>query len=309
MDLELDLTDLIPEMETRYEEGVEILKLERLKRKTDLGWIDSQSVKVTFSGKSLPRIIIVSKYTQFRVRPYVGLPRQCFNCQRPGHMANGCTFKTRCLICSGEHNKKDCDRSNCFKCANCGGDHIANSKFCPIYSVELKIEKVKAQKQIAYSDARNLVLREKEVIRNETASTQRQSYRNVLAPPPAPAASLRAVSQEERNENLDISSVLEMVKNCIIDVLADVLKSKDIDAAAISEKVETHFLKRTRRRQSSSSIEEEPPRVSDSAMNMEDEGRTKRSSSSSRKGTGGASGKEPLKGATSQKKPKLNSSQ
>ena len=276
VDLGIDLSNLIPEMETRYEDNIEILKLERMQRKTDLGWVDCESVKVTFAGKSLPRVIIISKYSQFKVRPYVSLPRQCYNCQRLHHMAKSCTAKMRCLICSGEHNKKDCDRPNNPKCANCGGAHVANSKFCSIYSMEQEIEKVRAKKQIVYTEARNLVL-DAEYGNDEVAGTRRKTYKEVLAPTQATPVRSSAVEQGSNSSNLDMTTILKMMKKCITDILTDVLKTHDFNTDAISDKVESHFASEfdgkdqgvTGGGQSSSSHEDKNI-ASDSSVNSEE---------------------------------------
>ena len=103
-------------------------EVERLNRRTDQGWVPSTALKVIFDEVSLPGGLKIG-HSFYKVRPFVGLPVQCYRCQRLGHTAQGCRAKVRCLVCGGEHNKEVCN-SQQLKCANCGGDHTANSKHC-----------------------------------------------------------------------------------------------------------------------------------------------------------------------------------
>ena len=114
------------------------LNVTRLKKKVDNEWIDSETIKITFKH-SLPADIIVG-CSFYRVRPYVNLPKQCYNCQRIGHTSQGCNSKTRCLICGQEHDKKDCTAQT-SKCANCGKAHHANSPQCEFIQKATNIEK------------------------------------------------------------------------------------------------------------------------------------------------------------------------
>ena len=84
-------------------EDMQVLKVERLKRKLDVNWEDSLTLKVTFSGKDLPSAIIIY-HSYYKVTPHVGLPLQCYNCRGLGHEAQNCKSKERYLICSVEHN-------------------------------------------------------------------------------------------------------------------------------------------------------------------------------------------------------------
>lgn len=52
---------------------------------------------------------------------------QCYNCQCPGHLAKDCKAATRCLLCGGPHNVKDCSADrNAPHCCLCDGPHTAN---------------------------------------------------------------------------------------------------------------------------------------------------------------------------------------
>ncbi len=60
---------------------------------------------------------------------------QCVRCQQLGHTKNYCAKSLRCVKCAGNHWTKECTKAVDTKptCANCGGEHPANYKGCPIY--------------------------------------------------------------------------------------------------------------------------------------------------------------------------------
>ncbi len=60
---------------------------------------------------------------------------QCIRCQQLGHTKNYCAIAQRCVKCAGNHWTKECKKPINTKptCANCGGEHPANYKGCPVY--------------------------------------------------------------------------------------------------------------------------------------------------------------------------------
>ena len=137
----------------------DILSIERMKKRTKEGWIDSSSIKISFNNLNMPNSVTLF-HSFFRVRPFVYEPLHCYKCQRFGHRADSCKGKTRCLLCGQEHKNKDCNYKceEDFKCANCGGQHKANSNKCTHYSNAKKIEEVRAKEQKTYSQARTMVM-------------------------------------------------------------------------------------------------------------------------------------------------------
>ena len=142
-----------------HDDQVVVTKIERLKKKVDGEWVQSHSIKLAFNTKIMPKAVTIC-HSYYRVRPYVGLPLQCFNCQRLGHTAESCKSKKRCLLCGGNHDKKECliNTSTDFKCANCGWAHKANSRECLIFGTAQRIEKVRAETGKPYVEARKDVL-------------------------------------------------------------------------------------------------------------------------------------------------------
>jgi hypothetical protein len=72
--------------------------------------------------------------------------KQCFKCQKYGHIGTQCKAAKTCGYCAQEHSSWDCptrtDRESARKCAVCHGAHEAWSQECPTRREELT--KVKA---------------------------------------------------------------------------------------------------------------------------------------------------------------------
>ena len=140
----------------RIREGsADVHKIERLRKKTETGWIDSVCLKITFQTSNLPAAVTIG-HSYYRVRPFVEQPIQCFRCHRLGHIAIGCRAKVRCLLCGGGHPKEQC-QAQAFECANCKGRHKAYSRECSLIQMACKIEKVKAYKNETHAEARKQV--------------------------------------------------------------------------------------------------------------------------------------------------------
>jgi hypothetical protein len=134
-----------------------ITNLERMKKRINDEWIDSESIKISFLCENLPESVIIG-HSFYRIRPYVPPPVQCFNCQRIGHTALGCRARVRCLLCGGQHNKDRCQNKDNFKCAGCGGTHKANSRQCYLIQDAYDIGKRKANGE-SFMMARENILR------------------------------------------------------------------------------------------------------------------------------------------------------
>jgi hypothetical protein len=67
--------------------------------------------------------------------------KQCFKCQKYGHIGTQCKAATACGYCAQEHNSRDCpskaDRTATRKCAACSGAHEAWNQNCQIRKEEL----------------------------------------------------------------------------------------------------------------------------------------------------------------------------
>lgn len=67
--------------------------------------------------------------------------KQCFQCQKYGHIGTQCRATKACGVCAEEHSSRDCptriDTSAPRKCAVCQGSHAAWSGQCPIRKDEM----------------------------------------------------------------------------------------------------------------------------------------------------------------------------
>lgn len=109
-------------------DSIRFVKMERLPTWNGRQKVSSTSVKVVFEGQTLPKKMKIG-YNSYTIREYKFHPLQCFRCQRYGHSARGCTSALRCFVCAGPHSFRECTAEQ-PKCANCGGDHKANSAVC-----------------------------------------------------------------------------------------------------------------------------------------------------------------------------------
>ncbi|XP_045490192.1 uncharacterized protein LOC123690586 [Pieris rapae] len=108
----------------------EIIAVRRFTKKVGKEIVPLNTVSVTFVGTSLPQYVFLDKW-RYRVYTYVPPLMQCFKCMKFRHNAKICRNDEICSRCSGAHSYKECT-SDILKCCNCGGDHLAISKFCPI---------------------------------------------------------------------------------------------------------------------------------------------------------------------------------
>ena len=67
--------------------------------------------------------------------------KQCFKCQKYGHIGTQCKAPTACGYCAQEHDTRDCpsrfNRNAPRKCATCRGEHEAWSRVCPTRKEEV----------------------------------------------------------------------------------------------------------------------------------------------------------------------------
>lgn len=167
--------DELKELINTHSEHSTVIDVVRLYRKVEGEWRESSSVKLTFSGAGKVDSVTMG-HSYYRVRPYVMDPIQCYNCQILGHTSIGCDKKQRCMLCAAEHHKKHCtvppDR---YKCANCGGNHPANSKLCIRIQQACTIEKIKVQSNCTHQAARSKFINS---LNQNNATNQNQRISN-----------------------------------------------------------------------------------------------------------------------------------
>lgn len=156
--LDTDLLELQYEINETNE--IQIVGMERLKKKINNNWTPSQSVKLTIKNRNIPNHITIG-FMKYIIRPFINEPMQCYKCQRLGHTSKSCKASLpRCMLCGGPHKKDDCTAER-KRCANCNGEHSANSKSCEIMRQALNLEKLKAIHEIDHNTARNQMFKNK----------------------------------------------------------------------------------------------------------------------------------------------------
>lgn len=142
---ELDDKEILESLSTPI---ADIISLKRLNYRNAEGkWIPSESVRICFKGSTLPAYVYIhgikTKIDQFKF-PVT----QCSKCWRFGHSGKLCpSRKITCPKCSDNH--ANCE-TQIYKCANCGGNHMALSKRCPVYLKEKKVRDIMAEFNCTY---------------------------------------------------------------------------------------------------------------------------------------------------------------
>lgn len=82
------------------------------------------------------RYLLYRKITVEEPKKRTG-PVQCIKCQEYGHTKAYCTLHDVCVICGELHDSKLCNKvkndPTVKRCSNCGENHTANYRGCPVY--------------------------------------------------------------------------------------------------------------------------------------------------------------------------------
>ncbi|GFT26324.1 uncharacterized protein TNCV_263711 [Trichonephila clavipes] len=152
-------TDLLTTSEAEILEGFShqgVIQVRRITIKKDTAIIPTKHLILTFSSPTLPQTIKAG-YLNCKIRPYIPNPLRCFKCQRFGHSQTSCRGQLTCSRCASVgHSSTDCTLEP--KCVNCAQSHPSDSKICPKWNLEKKIQEIKANKNISYPDARKLIV-------------------------------------------------------------------------------------------------------------------------------------------------------
>ena len=140
--------------------------------------INTNTYIVTFNKSSLPKELKVG-YNLIKVNPYIPNPLRCYNCQKLGHDETKCLKSPVCKKCGesgSDHIELSCN--NPIKCANCQGNHPADSRDCLVWKKEKEINTIKYTNNISFPEARKLIQS-----RNQFPI---RSYAQVIIPNPEP---------------------------------------------------------------------------------------------------------------------------
>lgn len=178
---------------SRHSSVAPIININRLSKFTSEGKSDALVLKVDFEGDTLPEKIMLG-YVSYNVREYNRPPLRCYRCQRPNHLADGCTEKERCLVCGGNHNRSICIASS-PKCANCKQPHIASSGEC-IFNIEGKEISHLMKQGNSFLEAR------KKVIASKKSKRVDENHQDQQIP--------QLPTQQERNRRTETQIVAEV---------------------------------------------------------------------------------------------------
>ena len=101
-------------------------------------------------------------YLRVKVNRYIPNPLMCFECQKFGHSYKFCKNEAICHRCGGKHTQESCN--NAAKCTNCSGPHSASSRECPVWLREKEVERVKAENNISFPHARQIVTQQQSTL-------------------------------------------------------------------------------------------------------------------------------------------------
>ena len=101
-------------------------------------------------------------YVRVKVDRYIPNPLRCFKCQKFGHSSRLCRNEAVCHRCGEKHSEENCN--NAAKCINCSGPHGASSRECPVWLREKEVQRVKAEKNIPFPQARQIVIQQQSTV-------------------------------------------------------------------------------------------------------------------------------------------------
>ena len=141
--------EMTEELKESYEN---VIQAKRIKKRNGE---NTMVARIEFTGP-LPDYVKYA-YRHYKVDQYINDVWQCFNCQGYGHTARECKANTKCVICSGRHTSKDCQKKKesnfTARCCNCGGYHTASYGGCPKYKLAKRAEQIRAGQNLSYRDA------------------------------------------------------------------------------------------------------------------------------------------------------------
>jgi len=112
---------------------------------------------ITFSTPTIPKHLKIG-FIRVPVAVFIPNPLRCFKCQKFGHGSKTCKGSITCSTCGQVGHSADSCQGQQPKCFNCSGSHPASSKDCPKWLFEKKVQQVKAEKGISFTEARGIVM-------------------------------------------------------------------------------------------------------------------------------------------------------
>lgn len=147
-------------------------------------------------------------------------PVQCSNCQEFGHTKSYCTLRAVCVACGEFHSIAACKIATVDKkkCSNCGGNHSASYRGCPVYK-ELKY-RLNNQKQLARNPRAVNFVSQQFVPSNTVANpvTPGLSFSNVLKTGLAPQRVPNQINSDKstfQSPNCNLENMIANLTQCM----------------------------------------------------------------------------------------------
>ena len=135
-----------------------VTEIRRLKTRRDGELVDLDTYILTFQASTLPRVVKLSDWHTELVDEYVDRPRQCFRCQKFGHVAKYCRQEQdTCGHCGTAGHKRD-SCNNPVSCFHCRAPHNASDRTCPKYVIECEVLKTQHSEKTSRIIALDIVL-------------------------------------------------------------------------------------------------------------------------------------------------------
>jgi len=138
-------------LEKLSEQGV--VKIERMKKKTDGIQTNTHRYILTFNRTRLPSMIKLAEWHRELVDMYIPTPLRCINCQMLGHTKKWCRKTSETCAKCGIDGHKVSTCQNEAKCVNCSGNHFSSDRNCDHYKFRCEVVATQTRERLTYSEA------------------------------------------------------------------------------------------------------------------------------------------------------------
>lgn len=223
----------------------DVISIKRfMKRDTTRKLIPMTTVAITFSTSQLPKFVFLNLF-RYQVHSYVHPLIQCYKCLKFNHSAKACRGAQMCSSCAGAHLYKECT-SEIITCLNCGGNHLAISRDCPI-----KLKKIEEKRSLILNQNRTFASVVSKVddknFPDLKTNVNEKSVNNSLGHQKHTMTCTNVLTTNKKdvpNKQMDIQEIInnEIIINAIVKSLVALANSTGKEAVTLN-KIKDIFLK------------------------------------------------------------------